>query len=73
MALIGQMSPIFRQITDTTASSQQLRHQGEPGSVILKMEAVHSSKTSQHTPITQYINPKENQMHPFLSPAYVYH
>jgi len=70
LGLIGQISSIFPQITETTASSQQLQHQGEPDSVILKMEAVHSSKTSLHTSTTQHRNPKEDQMYPFLSPAY---
>jgi hypothetical protein len=65
IALIGQMSSIFPKITDTSASSR-LRHQGEPDSIILKMGAVHSSKTSQHTSTKQHINPKEDQMHPFF-------
>jgi hypothetical protein len=72
LALIGQISSILPNITDTSVSSQKLQHQGEPDSVILKMEAVHSSKTSQHTPTTQHRNPKEDQIHPFLSPAF-YH
>ena len=52
---------------------QPLQHPISPDSVLLKMEAVHSFKTSEHISSTWHINPKDNHqlktLHTYLTPC----